>query len=847
MICFRCGSDVAEGSLQCGNCGQRFTGKRRTFTATTTSFRALEKRRVRAEKSADALPYNVGDVIESRFEVRELAGRGPLGLVYRVFDQEIEVEVALKVIHADLLPDDAARAAFEEAIRKVRRLSQQNIVRLYEPGADGDTRFVTMQFLEGLTLRKVMGLRQDKGQRFTAREVEPIFSQITMALGHAHRHVVHGNLAPENVVILPDVVKLTDFSMHQAVGNARFLAAQQRAGRQRYIAPEIVAGEPTDLRADLFSVGAILYELLTGRPFGANVAPVSAVLAEVGGDTDVGIDEIIQRATAHNPDDRYDSAEAFAEALGTYIDGREIESARQRAVADPLLPEDVTRKVRVPAELRAVRAETASAEVDELDVAVTLIPSLPEQAVAPAEESYVEELTDDDFDELLESTQSIDAGDRRAPGVPMPTPAPELALSAPAEVNFGQDAPSEESEQSGSWFLRSNLGFVVAIALIVGVAGLGAMWFLRDKPAVPPVAQPVDVTQPSTAPPSLAAVRAQPATVAASRVSAVVASAPTTAAPATQAVASAPASVAVASRAPASAAASKAPVVVAVASKASAPAQQLASKAPASKAPASKAPGSRAPASRAPASRAPASKAPASKAPASKAPASRAPASKAPPKRPASKPPAAPVSVAVATEPPAAPATEPSRADSTDELRCKPGMVLVKTAKFPKGSVKRGRIKGIEGVATARAGGAYCIDRYEYPGKGRRPRTSVNFNAAKGLCSAAGKRLCTDKEWLRACGGAFPYGRTFKPSRCNTEDGEGEERAIAAAGKFGKCRSPSGAYDMSGNVAEWTASQTVRGGDYTSADEDAMCRSGGRRSAGSARASIGLRCCSDFR
>ncbi|MCA9558615.1 MAG: protein kinase, partial [Myxococcales bacterium] len=351
MICFRCGSDVADGSPQCPNCGQRFAGARKTFTATTTSFRALEKRRLRAAKAAETLPFAIGDVVRGRYEVRDLIGRGPLGVVYRAHDQEIEVDVALKVIDAALLPDEDAAEGFVRTVRKVRKLSQQNIVRLYEEDVDGEHRFYTMQLLEGLTLRKVIGLRQEKEQRFTVLEIEPIFNQLTMALGHAHRHTVHGDLKPENVIILPDVLKLTDFTAHEALPQAAFVEAQQKAGKGHYLAPEMVAGEAVDARADIFSLGAILYELLTGRPFAADAPPVSAVLEQPAEAEAGGIDAVVVQATAADPADRFPSIEAFSEALGTYIDARELASVDIRSGA-VLLPEDVTRKVMAPAGLQ---------------------------------------------------------------------------------------------------------------------------------------------------------------------------------------------------------------------------------------------------------------------------------------------------------------------------------------------------------------------------------------------------------------------------------------------------------------------------------------------------------------
>ncbi|MEZ4466300.1 MAG: protein kinase [bacterium] len=151
-------------------------------------------------------------------------------------------------------------------------------MRLYEQEETDERCYFTMQLLEGLPLRKVVGLRREREQRFTVREVEPIFNQITMALGHAHRHTVHGNLKPENILILPDVLKLTDVGSYAFVDRARFVAAQQEAGRGGYLAPELLAGDALTRQADIYSLGALLYELLTGKPFGPEAMPVSKVL-----------------------------------------------------------------------------------------------------------------------------------------------------------------------------------------------------------------------------------------------------------------------------------------------------------------------------------------------------------------------------------------------------------------------------------------------------------------------------------------------------------------------------------------------------------------------------------------
>jgi len=836
---------VAEGAPQCGNCGQRFAGARRTFTATTTSFRALEKRRQRAQKASEKLPYGIGDVVLSRYEVRDLVGSGPLGVVYRVFDQELDLDLALKVFNPGLAAGDKGRDAFQATVRKVRKLSQQNIVRLYDDAQDGDRAVVTMQLLEGLTLRKVLGLRQDKGQRFQVKEIEPIIFQIAMALSHAHRHTLHGDLKPENVLILPDVLKMTDFAVHEAVGAEAFVAAQREAGLTGYFAPEALAGGTIDARADLYSLGAIFYELVTGQAFAPGAPPPSSLLGPQDEPEGEGIDAFVARATAPRADDRFQSAEALIEALATYIDARELRSVDMRA--RPLLPEDVTRRVQAPAGLQDddsvdepfVPARTATGAFAARSATAPHARASAGAPEAEAERSLVEELGEDELEversielsvdrsieiaeesidriaaslpgEAASPTRELDFGSVHDADTPRPTSASQNRSAAP-EVIAAATSVSRPSQ--GPWFLRSNVGFVVAItSIVLGIAG-GA-YLLRSRlespAALPPVRQKVvRVGAESAAPVVIAQVEQARTTPTAAPMAMPVTEAP---APKTEAPA------------PQLAVAAVQPKTEAPAPKTEAPAPKTEAPAPKTEAPAPK--------TEAPA---PKTEAPAPK-PVVAAPAVR--------PEPAPKPaPPPPRTEAPATEPPVAPAKIVATSEKTS---CPAGSLLVTTATFPKGSVKGRDVSGAEAVALARSGKAYCVDAHEYPGNGRTPKVNVTFDAAAGLCKAAGKRLCTDGEWQRTCGGAFPYGKQFDAGRCNTEDADGEARSLSATGRFPRCRSAVGAYDMSGNAAEWTADQTVRGGDYTSADEDAACSAGGKRAAGSARPSIGFRCCADL-
>jgi hypothetical protein len=141
-------------------------------------------------------------------------------------------------------------------------------------------------------------------------------------------------------------------------------------------------------------------------------------------------------------------------------------------------------------------------------------------------------------------------------------------------------------------------------------------------------------------------------------------------------------------------------------------------------------------------------------------------------------------------------------------------------------------------------GKPFCVDLYEYPGGNTIPRTDVTYAEAGRICAARGERLCTDNEWERACRGkgsaSYPYGHTFDATRCNTKGGE-----VAPAGSFSGCKSAVGAYDMSGNVAEWTASATQRGGSSIQGAKETRCSAGVRNGPESGGVYVGFRCCAE--
>jgi hypothetical protein len=139
----------------------------------------------------------------------------------------------------------------------------------------------------------------------------------------------------------------------------------------------------------------------------------------------------------------------------------------------------------------------------------------------------------------------------------------------------------------------------------------------------------------------------------------------------------------------------------------------------------------------------------------------------------------------------------------------------------------------------------FCIDRFEYPGSGQKPRTNVSWSDAMASCKAKNKRLCTSQEWAIGCGSKFSYGKEYDPDACNTLSVDFAPRPLVTSGSLSKCKSPWGLYDMIGNAAEWTQSQMVHGGNSNRDGEDATCSKKSKRVPSSVDPFVGFRCCAD--
>ncbi|MDP3123503.1 MAG: serine/threonine-protein kinase, partial [Thiobacillus sp.] len=190
-------------------------------------------------------------------------GQGAMGAVYKAVDPLIERTVAIKTINLDLSKDERAEfeTRFYREAKSAGRLNHSNIVTIYDVGESGDVAYIAMEYVEGESLREML----DSGVVFPPALIGRIAAQIAGALNYAHENqVVHRDIKPANIMITPNRdVKIMDFGIAQIPTGSRTQLGTV-LGSPKYMAPEQVAGEATDGRTDIFALGVVLYEMLTG-------------------------------------------------------------------------------------------------------------------------------------------------------------------------------------------------------------------------------------------------------------------------------------------------------------------------------------------------------------------------------------------------------------------------------------------------------------------------------------------------------------------------------------------------------------------------------------------------------
>lgn len=282
----------------------------------------------------------LGRLVGGRYRLGRILGTGSAGSVHRAADLRAGRDVAIKILHPALAHDPAVRARFLDEALAARRISHPNVVEVYDQGgsdAGDDLPWMAMELCDGETLDVVIGTRGAVGAAYACE----LAAQVLSGLAAAHSlGIVHRDLKPGNISVVhprPDspVAKVLDFGIAKGVrGEAHDPEERGRLfGTPNYMAPEQAAGGPVDARADLYAVGAILYELLTGRPPFAG-ASHTEVLAKVltrppmplrAFDRSIppALESIVRRALAKDAEDRPPTAADFARALETFLPARE--------------------------------------------------------------------------------------------------------------------------------------------------------------------------------------------------------------------------------------------------------------------------------------------------------------------------------------------------------------------------------------------------------------------------------------------------------------------------------------------------------------------------------------------
>jgi eukaryotic-like serine/threonine-protein kinase len=255
--------------------------------------------------------------VDGRYQIIARIAAGGMGEVFHAHDSVLAREVAIKVLHPGLASERAFIDRFRREARAAANLSHPNIVQVHDWGERDGTSFMVMEYVRGPNLRE---LHMARGRLMPAQVAEVVL-QILAALDHAHRRgIVHRDVKPENALLTPEgVVKVADFGLAHALAEARITQAPGTVtGTVQYLAPEQIRGEPADPRTDLYALGVVTYELLTGRPpFNADTAMAVAykhLSEQVAAPSDWApdvpekLDRIVLAATAKDPDDRPRSA-----------------------------------------------------------------------------------------------------------------------------------------------------------------------------------------------------------------------------------------------------------------------------------------------------------------------------------------------------------------------------------------------------------------------------------------------------------------------------------------------------------------------------------------------------------
>lgn len=258
----------------------------------------------------------VGKRLDGRYEIQEIIGVGGMAVVYKAYDNIDDRIVAIKILKEEFLANEEFRRRFKNESKAIAVLSHPNIVKVYDVSFGDKLQYIVMEYIDGITLKEYI----EQQKIINWKEALHFTTQILRALQHAHdKGIVHRDVKPQNIMLLQNGnIKVADFGIARFSRNETRTMTESAIGSVHYISPEQARGEITDEKADIYSVGVVLYEMLTGQlPFQSDNAVSVAIMQlqsdatrprDINPDIPVGLEQITLKAMQKNPRDRYQSA-----------------------------------------------------------------------------------------------------------------------------------------------------------------------------------------------------------------------------------------------------------------------------------------------------------------------------------------------------------------------------------------------------------------------------------------------------------------------------------------------------------------------------------------------------------